>query len=205
MKHLKRLGFVAASAALIAFIGTGSASATVLCSEGGITESCGLHGKVYAVGTVIKASLINATSSIIKNTGGEVKSECTTSTIEAKVNGAGGEASAVTAEVTSLAFNNCTLKPEVLKPGGLSITWIKGGDNGTVVSENAEITLLMGGLDCIYVPGDLGTLKGAAMATIEVITVLNRTAGSPMLCPLTMVWEAGYTVTAPEPLFVAKK
>src|SRR5690242_744555 len=76
MKHLAKLGLAAvAAAALMAFLGAGTASATVLCKNNLNTETC---SEKYPVGTVGVASLTG--SGVMETLSGTVVNTCTSST-----------------------------------------------------------------------------------------------------------------------------
>lgn len=57
---------------------------------------------------------------------------------------------------------------------------------------------------CIYGDGKFGTLTAGAMGTVDVSATMNKIKGG-VLCPATATWAASYTVTAPEPIYVAEK
>lgn len=81
MKHLNMLGLVAiATVALTTFLGSGSASATVLCKTE-LTQGCAANGWDYPVATVIESTVGEGESASIHTLGGTTLSTCT----EAKI------------------------------------------------------------------------------------------------------------------------
>jgi hypothetical protein len=205
MKHVKILGLAAAAAiAVMAFLGVGSASATVLCKTNSTPCPVEWH---YNTGTTISASLESGTITTFTTTGGIHEDECTGSTVEGPTANTGGGSETVKASVAAnkLTFSNCTVKTEVMEGGELEIHHITGSMNGTLTAAEFEITINLG-VSCVYTAGtstDLGTVTGGSMATIDISTILSKKTGS-FICPSTIIWAAAYTVTSPEPLYIAE-
>ena len=201
MKYVKMLGLAAvAAAALTAFVGAGTASATVLCKEG-ITTGCASAGKAYPAGTTVEASLEGSAELVA---GGFIEDTCTGSTIKGTTSTAGSSTTTVSGNATSLTWSNCTFPTTTTKLGSLEIHWISGTDNGTLTASGFEVTIHQLFGDCVYSSGannDLGTVKGGNPATIAIKT--SVTGGGAFGCPSTATWTAAYTVTAPKPLFVS--
>jgi hypothetical protein len=206
MKHLKILGLaVVAAAALMAFVGASSASATVLCKEGK-GEVCP-EGQTYPAGTKIEAKLVAGT---------KAKLVTAFKTIECEESAVSGETSAEEAEPLTgpegtLSFSKCNCETvNVLKAGTLSTTWIAGTNNGTLSSTGSETTVqcasLFGTVHCIYVTEktDVGTLAGGNPAKLTAKATIPRLT-TDSLCAEKSEWSAEYEVTSPKPLFVAKK
>jgi hypothetical protein len=213
MKHLKMLGLaVMAAMALMAFTGASTASATALCKTNNTPCPIEWH---YNTGTEIHATLDPGTTAILKTTGGAIENTCSESTVAATTENTGGAEETVKAEVivrhtapvtTDLTFGGCTNTTDVLEGGTLEIHHIAGTMNGTLTAKGFKVTILLAGVTCIYTAGagiDLGTLTGGTMATMDVNAVVNKSEGS-FLCPATAIWEAKYTVTKPEPLYVSE-
>lgn len=215
MRHLKMLGLaVMAAAAFMAFIGVNSASATVLCTE--TVTPCPAGKKLGPTGDStdnwIHATLEAGTSAYLLPTGGTTKEPlvtCPESTVtsESEATGSATETAKGTVEAKWLTWGNCT-PPGVttIKGGTLEVHWT-AGDNGTVTSKEAEVTVNIGGVSCTYGSGTgitVGTLTGGSPAKMDINAVVNKVAGS-FACPTTAIWEATYIVTEPKTLFVLKE
>jgi hypothetical protein len=197
-KYLFAIFAVTAVTILMAFIGVGSASATVLCSES-TTSECTSDG-----GPVINASLTKASK--ISTTEGTVLDECTSGTIVGAPSKIGSSTETVSGPVGELTWASCTKTTDTISNGELEIHSISGTDNGTVTGKNSSVTAFISGVSCTYGTGtgtDLGTLEGGSPATINVSAVLAKTAGG-FLCPASVKWTATYSVTSPQPLDVAE-
>jgi hypothetical protein len=216
MKYLKMLGLAAVAAmALMAFLGASSASATVLCTATE-TPCTGTHlitptndKWLHAVLEKLNPEEPSAAAYLLSTSGaGSTTAEplvkCTESTVTAESEETGDATHTAKGLVTSLTFGGCEgTTVDVLAAGTLEVHHIANTDNGTVTSKNAEVTVNIG-VSCTYGSGagtDIGTLTGGPMATMDISAVVNKVAGS-FLCPSTAIWEAKYTVTEPEPLYV---
>ncbi|HEX5928173.1 MAG TPA: hypothetical protein VFY48_02160 [Solirubrobacterales bacterium] len=198
MKHLKTLGLAAvAVAALMATAGAGSASATVFCKEN--ATPCPAE-KRWAVNTEFKSSL-EAGQAVIKAGLAEIK--CGKSNVNGSISNAGAEGAPVILKLEQFSFEECGCPVTTLKPGSMSAAWTNGTMNAGLTIANTQVTFNCMG-HCIYGEGPLGALTGGAMATMDVDATLNKVAGGAF-CPATATLEADYTVTAPEPLYVAEK
>jgi len=183
MKYVKMLGLAAAAvAALMAFVGASTASATVLCKVEGEKGATGLTGttcpaeKAYPKGTEIHAVLDPGTGPA-KLTTAFKNIECEESTVSGKTSNEGSATETVTGSVEVLTFGKCNCEVNVIKKGTLEVHWINvldknengeviaetGGHNGTLTSNGAEVTAqcntIFGAVHCIYVTEntDLGT------------------------------------------------
>lgn len=186
-----------AAMALTAFIGAGSASATVLCSESATTECAS-----FEKGSIVAASLTGSTT--LSTTGGTVLDTCTSGMIEATTKNNGGSSETVSASIDELAWESCTQTTDTISKGELEIHHISGSDNGTVTGKSISFTVNSALGTCTYGTGealDLGTLKGGNPATLEINAVLVKTAGG-FACPADAKWVASYSVTFPELLYV---
>jgi len=213
MKHLKILGLaVLAAAALMSFIGTGTASATFtsLCkapttNEAGLPICEGEH--LWPAGTRIHAEL--QVGSRLSIAGGPGVVECPQSTLEAFTEQE--TEIPLGANVTVFNFGGCKngaeeVEVKTINPGTLDIEIIdlpNWTHNGTLTFTRTEVTVLFKklGVHCIFAPGDTGTLTGGPMATIDLQGNWPRVAGG-MLCPPSVNVTGFYTVTSPEPLWV---
>lgn len=203
LRDARLLALVIAVMAGTALFGASDASATVLCKTTGSPCTGGAYGK----GLVIEASLKEGTESVLHGPLGTV--ECGAA-IKGEVTKSGGEGTTVSGFMTSLSFSNCTGKNTVraLKSGTFSINYTSGG-NGTLKLEGfeTEVTNSEFGGTCIYSGPISIPLTGGSMASIAVSSVsVPRTGGTlGAFCGSTGSWTAEYTVTSPEPLYVAEK
>jgi hypothetical protein len=165
----------------------------------------------YGAGTTIEASLEPGTTAVLSNTSGSIEDTCTQSTVKGNNGNTGGSSETVHGTVSKehLTFSGCTEPTSVHAGGELEVHWISGTNNGTLTAKNFSVTVkILGALDCYYTVGestDLGTVTGGSMATVDVNTVveLDKRTESHFLCAKTAIWEAKYTVTAPEPLYIS--
>lgn len=214
MKQLKILGLaVVAAAALMAFVGTGTASATFtsLCkapttTEAGLPICEGEH--IYPAGTRVHAELQPGARLSIGTGLGVV--ECAQSTIDVLTEQK--TEIPLGAIVNAFTFGGCfngaeEVEVKTIKKGTLDIELIdlpEWTHNGTLTFTGTEVTVFFKnlGVHCIFAPGDTGTLTGGPMATIDLVGNWPRIAGG-MLCPPNANVTGFYTVTTPEPLWVS--
>jgi hypothetical protein len=204
---IKRLGLVvAASAALSALLGAGTASATVLCDSALSTSGCTTTSNQYPAGTEIAAGLISGSSAILETTGGTTLVTCSGSGIAGKTSNAGSSTETVKAQISSLSWSGCTQTVKTLVLGELEVHHIAGTDNGTVTGKSTQVTVNgIFGESCVYGTGaasDLGTLRGGALPQITVNTILPLISGGAF-CPKEARWTVTYTITKPTPLYVS--
>jgi hypothetical protein len=208
MKYVKMLALAAvAAAALMAFVGANSASATVLCMNNLNTTTCGapfgVNEEIHAVlkaGT--KAKLVTSFKTI----------ECEESTSKGTIGNAGGKEATVSGPIESLTWGKCNCEVvKTVKGGTLEIHWIAETDNGTLTSSGAEVettcSTIFGKVHCVYVTSntDLGTLDGGkpAVLTVKGSKIPVDAEHSNSLCPEKSEWNAEYEVTTPNPLYVS--
>lgn len=214
MKQLKILGLaMVAAAALMAFVSTGTASATptALCkaptTPNGLPICEGFH--LYPPGTNIHAVLEEGTKLNIATPHGVV--ECKTATLNAFTEQQ--TAMPLGAIVNALTFGLCEDEGEpvdvtVVKNGTLDIEIIDlpvWTHNGTLTLTGTEISVqwTWSGAECFYDAGHTGVLTGGPMATIDWFGTLKGTGGN-VLCPEGNAnWNGAFTVTSPEPLWVS--
>lgn len=221
MKYVKMLGLAAiAAAALMAFVGASSASATVLCQENPIAKEGEKTGttcpatKAYPKETEIHAVLDPGTGNAKLVTAFKTI-ECSESTVKGKTSNEGGlnekgEDEPVTGNVETLTFGGCNCEVKVLSGGTLSVSWISGTHNGTLKSSNAEVTTfcektLFGNVHCIYRTSatDIGVLTGGNPATMDIEKSNIPRLETNAICSEQAEWSAKYEVTSPKPLYVA--
>ncbi|MDQ3724680.1 MAG: hypothetical protein M3335_02115 [Actinomycetota bacterium] len=206
MKYIKMLGLAAvAAAALMAFVGAGTASATTLCTA---TETpCATANQINAVhDNIIKATLSG--TAVLERTSGEALASCTVGGMEGKITNGGGSSATVSGDLTALTWGakgaGCNQTVHTVKLGELEIHHIAGTDNGTVTAKNTEVTVEIFGVSCTYGSGaalHLGTLTGGKSPVLHINAVVNKTAGG-FLCPEDARWTATYNVTQPTPIYV---
>jgi hypothetical protein len=205
MKYLKMLGLAGLmAAALMAFVGAGTASASggVLCSTA--TNPCTSR---WAVGSVLDFSLKTGTSVALKETAppngnGETLDTCTGSTWKGKItSNPGGAANGATGEWTEKTWTGCTQTTKTTKLGKFRVT-SDGDGNGWLIAdeETKETILAFGFIDCEYAilaGTTLGTLDegNPAIFTLNAVAkLLNEGFG----CPPTALWTGTYVQTEPK-------
>jgi hypothetical protein len=209
MRYLKMLGLAAVAAgALVAILGAGSASATVLCST--TVDPCP-PGQDWPVNTTLDWSLQPQTSALQVNTAGETLDTCTASTMKWTITQTGGPTQTVTGTDEETTFSGCTFTTKTLKLGKWEIHKIAGTSNGTVTSdeitETTINTVLFG--SCIYgvaagssigdiTEGRFVTVPQEATAVLHINAVTKKLSGSGFACPETDKWTATYILTSPE-------
>lgn len=208
MKYLKMLGLaVVAAMALSAFLGAGSASATVLCKT--YVTPCPAAWD-YPAGTEIDASLAKGSSAVLSSTSGTVLNTCTDSTFKGKTTNTGGAAETVDGNVESMTFANCSSSIAVLALGKFEIHYVGPKTSGALTFIGSKATMLTFGVDCIYGTGSgtqVGVMtseEGMENAEADVEAILAREEGS-LLCPNTISWKAKYVITTPKPLYFKEK
>lgn len=198
MKYLKMLGLAAvAAAALMAILGASTASATVICKNNLNTEKC---SEPYAIGTKGTASLEKGTSLVLTDTEGESLDTCKESTVTGVLKSQGSGVPALS-ELSSLTWGGCNFTTTTVNPGSGELTWIKGTDNGTLVTHNTQVTIntIFFGT-CSYGTGaslDMGTTVGGNPGSLTINTVIHKLEGSNFACPETTKLTAKYVATSP--------
>ncbi len=198
MKFMKVLGLAAiAAAALMAFVGAGTASAapndTVLCKT--TTLPCTGH---YPVGTTIHAELATGTATL---KAGFATITCKKSTVQGKT------ATTTTPEgnIEVLTFTECgEAKVVVLKKGKLQIHHT-GGHVGNLTVSGVEVTVEVGGVSCTYggtISTGLTVTGGAPASMVANEASIPKVAGG-FLCANPSKWTAHYKVTTPNPLYIS--
>lgn len=204
MKHLKMLGLVVVAAlAVTALVGVASASATVICKNNTSTSKC---TEPYPVGTKGTASLQG--SMILETTGGTSLVTCTGSTVSSTLGNAGSATTTVKSELSSITFSGCTKAVTTLVPGSGELHHISGTDNGTLTTQNTQVTVsgLFNNESCIYGTGagiDMGTTVGGNPGSLTINTLVLRQAGSGVFCPAETRLTAKYVATSPTNAWVA--
>lgn len=201
MKYLKMLGLAAVAAtALLAFVGAGSASATVLCAT--TSTPCAVP---WEAGTQLEFNVAAGTKGLWGSTDEKtVFAECTEGELKVKPS-AGGASQTVKMTVPKSDFTwnatGCTIQTATLEGGELEFHAIEGSDNGTVTATGFTFTTIAFGITCNYgfpKATDLGTLTGSATgdAVLHINTVFSKTGGG-FLCPPDLRWREEMTQVKP--------
>jgi len=187
MRYLK-LGLVVATAALAAFGGVSTASATTLT---------GSSGKFLPAGTEIHAVLdsgqVSTLTTVYKNI------VCEESTIQGKTANESG--AVVSVSVEALTFGKCNCEVKVISGGTISISL-----GGVVASNGTEVTTscitVFGSVHCIYKTSatTLGTLTGGTTATMDIEGANIPRLATDVLCAEKANWDTKYLVTSPDTL-----
>jgi hypothetical protein len=202
VKYLKMLGLAAvAAAALMAFVGAGTASADELCTTAAVSNMCPA-GKVI---TEVDASLVG--SAKLESTTGATLDTCTAGTVkiteinEAHGNKTGTSSIQGTVPAEDLTWGvagttPCTFPTKTITGGSIDATEAAGGGT-TLTATGIEVTIntvLFG--SCVYGVGaglDIGSVANGGTQLVINKTV-NRTGGGAA-CPETSVWNATYKIT----------
>jgi len=214
MKYVKMLGLAAVAAmALMAFLGAGTASATVLCKEAGKTTGC---TNDFVKGQRIEATTTVGTTAILETTGGVVLDKCTGSKITGEIEVTGGAETTVSGPIdplnketgkSGLEWGECSRTTHTLKVGKLEVHHITNTDNGTLTATGGiEVTINTIFGSCVFGTGealDVGKLTGGNPATINTEkTVVPKISGNAA-CPTHGVWNAQFTLTEPGSAWVS--
>jgi hypothetical protein len=186
MNRLTRLTLpVVVTAALVATIGAGTASAAELYSTG-VTVNAGI---------VLKGSLESGTTATLSTTDGKTLVDtCTGGSVEGKINTyTGGD---VTGSIEGSTWQECTFTTDTLTNGSLSIN-----ASGTVSGSGSVVTVNTG-VTCRYGTGGGTTLGTLNTGKFAINAVINEQEPKAFLCPDTTKWVANYTITNPHDLTV---
>lgn len=196
MKQLKMLGLTAiAATAFVAFVGAGTASATVICKNNLNTEKC---SEPYEAGTEGAASLAEGTL-VMETTGGSTLLTCTGSTVESTLKEAGSATTTVKSGLSSITWSGCTSTVDTINAGSAELHHIPGTDNGTLTTLNTEVTVMVFGTSCIYGTGaslDVGTTEGGNPGSLTLNTIFFR-IGTTFICPKEVRVTGKYVATSP--------
>jgi hypothetical protein len=195
MKHVSTFTLAAvAAAALMAFVGVGTASASKLCST--TTDPC---TSPWANQTM---DFSQSGSALLKEVGGEGRTimTCSGATIKGTLtNGTAAATAKVAVEPKNLTWTGCETTTTTTAGGTLEIHNIAGTSNGTVTASGLKVTLLFYGfITCVMETGEgghLGTLTEGKPAVLDVETVLKV---SGFGCPEKLEMKAAYKVTEPK-------
>lgn len=200
MKYLKMLGLTAvAAAALMALVGTGTASATVACK---VTETPCASSNEWELGTKGLATLKAGTSAVMKSTGGEALMTCNSGRVSGTLENKGGPTQTMhqAGSSSNIVYEECTKTMDTIKGGEVELHHIAGTDNATVTIKGFETTVSLFGVSCVYTYGagvDAGIITGGTKPSMDVNAVLPKTIGSSFLCPATVTGQFEGTLTEP--------
>jgi hypothetical protein len=203
MRHLKTLALAAVAAgALMALVGAGTASASILCST--TVETCQEAQKLQ-FNTILDFSLSPGTSALLKETaveGGATLDTCKSSTKKGIITSVGSSTETVTGEFTEVTWGTCTFPTSTTLKGKFEVHKIAGTSNGTVTADGetrVTINTIFFG-SCVYsVPsgGSIGDLTEGNPAILHTNAVAHKTTGSEAVCPTTAITTATYVLTSP--------
>jgi len=201
MKFLKMIGLCLALALATMALGAGTASATKLCSVN--TSPCPA-GNTYGKGTSIKTQLVAGTVSTMSS--GFTTVTCTESTMGGKTTSEGG-AGAVTGEISSATWKNCTSGLGSCTASALKTPWpaeVTGsGCNGTLTVQHPGAKFTCAGTTCEYEASKASiSVTGGNPAKAKASSISFSKIGGGFLCSSTASWSGEYEVTAPKPLFI---
>lgn len=208
MKSIKTLGLaIVAAASLTVALGGGSAAATVLCME--YETPCPVE-KTFPAGTTLRSSLEAGTSSVIKDTAGTPLSTCTGASWTGVTTKKGGKGIPVNGVIETMEFTGCSQPVVVLLKGQFDIDYAGPNTNGTLTFKETKLTVKFMGQNCVY--SALGGVDVGLMTsdeetespTVDGAASLFKVEG-PVLCPISVVWEAKSIVTVPKPLYFKSK
>jgi hypothetical protein len=195
MKHVKMLGLAAvAAAALMAFIGAGTASAR-LCSTA--TNPC---SSPWATPTAMEFSLKSGTSAKLTTTEGSTLDTCTASTVSGSLTSNSAGSTTSTGTISSITWGGCTVTTDTIKPGALQVH-AEGGGAGTVTADaTIEVTVNVFS-SCNYGVNSgtsLGTIsEGTGSAAVFTANAVAKKLNGGFLCPETTKWVAEYVLEKP--------
>lgn len=205
---MQMLGLATVAAmALMAFLGAGSVSATVLCKTN-LESGCAASGWAYSNGTEIKSSLESGSSAVIRNTSGAIENTCTEVSNNGSTTNSGSATVTVIWTITSWSINKCAQTTVVtLAHTTIEIHWIPGSRNARLTARGFRFHMILFGVKCTYGFGEagveLGTLTGGSPAAMDVNAVIPKVEGS-FLCPGDLRVESNFSITSPASLYVSE-
>jgi len=204
MKYLKMIGLPAVAAmVLMAFVGAGTASATVLCSTN--VAPCPA-GQKWPTGTELRFTVRPGGAGVWTTTSGEPFAKCPEGEIRGKITNSGSATETVQTSVEASGFTwpgaeEC-IKTVTVEGGTLELHTIVGTNNATVTVSGFKITfntIFFG--SCTYGFGtgaDFGdlTANGSGSAILDINTVFVKKEGG-FICPESLKWTEQFTQEKP--------
>jgi hypothetical protein len=199
MRYLNMCGLAAVAAiVLAAIIGTGTASATVLCST---TNNPCPAGQGWSTGTFIDFGIPSGQKVKLADTAGGELESCSESTLKGTIGNAGSSTGTPTLKEVVITIGKCPFVIE-LHTGALEFHNPIGSSNAIVTADKTtELTIntvFFG--SCIYGATSgttIGALNEGKPATLTLNAVLEKFSGSGFACPETSNWTSNYTLTSP--------
>jgi hypothetical protein len=195
VKRIKNLTLAAiAAAALMAFLGAGTASATQLCTDSG--EVCTEYSGTIT-GTSTNATLATNLANV----------ECSHSTTTIVANSSTG--APILGEVTALAFTGCQTEGVVHTACTVTVknlpysASLEGKTLTVTDSVGAGAKVVCGTvLSCEFLTksASLSITNGSPTVAVAKEVALSHEVGA--ICPSTATWNATYAVTSPTGLTV---
>jgi len=188
MQYAKKLGSaLVVAVALLAFIGSSTASATALYSG---ASKQGAGTKIESTGSnwVLKAGFATI--------------QCNHSEIDGKTTNSGGSSETVEITLYLVTVSDCDSTIHFTKLGSWIIHHTSGSDDATITSVGTEVTVSKAGTSCTYgtpTATNVGTLSGGSPAAWGASASLTRVAGG-FLCANPASWTASYSMSTPNPL-----
>lgn len=189
MKYLKMLGLAAvAAAALMAFVGAGTASADELCTTNAVSNMCPAGDLI----TTINASQVGAKGVLETKEGTELIS-CKAGNYHIVITSQGTSIDPILGTGTELEFKECSGTVNTIANGTVKGSFV-GSESGSFTSVGAEVTTGILGTTCTYGSGTGTSLGNTNNTTLTINTLVKKTAGS-FLCPSEARWTAEFKIT----------
>ncbi len=189
-------------------IGSGAASADVLCKTFSFAEGCGLANK-YPAGTKIYSELRAGTHAKLDPWKGSSLHEfdCTHSALVMEITNPGSPSTNVEATITNMTFVSCDNTPTVVTPGNAYITESPAGSNAgsvAVLNNRIDVNSQIFGVKCkVQIEGP-GTLVGPAWNGLGASTItFANTKASTNSCG-TWYFSGEYILTNPMSVYAAQ-
>lgn len=159
---------------------------------------------VVKKGTTFNFTIPAGSRELMDNTRGEEIDTCPEAIMRGKTTNEGGTGVAVTGNVETLDWINCSFATMTLRTGGLQVNGTGSGNvSATSTFEWTINTGLFG--SCIYgvtTGTSIGTLANGSLATFTANAVLEKFPGGTFACPETAKWTGTYIATEPKELSV---
>ena len=185
----------------MAFVGAGTASATVICKNNLNTANC---SEPYEAGAEGTASLEKGTTAVLEQRG-SVLVTCTESVIKSTLKTPGSSTTTVESGLSSITWGGCNTTVDTINGGSAVLHWVSGTDNGTLTTVGTEVTVNIFGVSCTYGAGastDIGTTVGGNPGFLAVNSTFTKTAGG-FLCASTAGFKGRYIATSPTSAWVS--
>ena len=189
--------------ACTAVLGTGSASATVLCKTNPSTHVCPA-ADVYGQGTDITAH----SEGVLKFKGGgeSIITSCTGSNFSATVLDQGSATTVASLTEVDYEFSGCSNPSAHVGNGAMSVAWTSGTHNGSAAEQlGNRLQWTIFGSKCTYTMSLPVKFTGGSSALLSYSdTRLLKYEGN-LGCPEELKMDAAYAVEAPAALYVEQE